>query len=243
MACSNYRRILLLNIAYKILSYILYVRLSEYTERIIDKYQCGFRKGKSTTNQIFTLSQIMEKTVEYQIGVHHLFTDFKSVYDSIYREKRLYAMMGFGVPSKLIRLVKTTMINVQCSVQIQSHLSEPISTTRGVRQGDALACLLCNIALEKVIRDSGIQTRRTIFFKIVQILAYADDIDLMARTITGLNEAFLNLEKSARNMGSVINQEKKLYMHRGKDTTLHQDLAIGSYMFKSVDNLKYLGTI
>jgi hypothetical protein len=39
-------------------------------------------------------------------------------------------------------------------------------------------------------------------------LAYADDIDLMTHTIPGLNEAFLNLQKSARNMGLIINQEK-----------------------------------
>jgi len=39
MVCSNYRGKLLLNVAHKILSYILYVRLSEYTERIISKYQ------------------------------------------------------------------------------------------------------------------------------------------------------------------------------------------------------------
>jgi hypothetical protein len=78
----------------------------------------------------FTLSQIVEKTVEYQIGVHHLFIDFKSAYDSIYQEKLLCAMMEFGIPLKLIILVKTTMTNVQCSVKIQSYLSEPISTTR-----------------------------------------------------------------------------------------------------------------
>jgi len=35
MACSNYRGILLLNTGYNILSYVLYVRLSEYTEKII----------------------------------------------------------------------------------------------------------------------------------------------------------------------------------------------------------------
>jgi sorting nexin-29 len=75
------------------------------------------------------------------------------------------------------------MTNVQCSVQIQFHLSEPISTTKGVRQGDALACLLFNINLEKVIWDSGIQTRGTIFYKNIHILAYADDINLMAHTI------------------------------------------------------------
>ena len=91
----------------------------------------------------------MEKAVEYQIGVHHLFVEFISAYDSLYREKLLCAMMELGIPSKLIRLVKKTMTDVQCSVQIQSHLSDPISTKRGVRQGDALACLLFNIALER----------------------------------------------------------------------------------------------
>jgi len=118
-------------------------------------------------------------------------------------------MMELGIPSKLIRLVKTKMTNVQCSVQIHSHLSVPISTTRGVRQGDALSCLLFNIALEKVIRDLGIQTKGTIFFKTVQILAYADDIDLMARTIPGISEAFLNLEKCGRCMGLVITKRRR----------------------------------
>ena len=55
-----------------------------------------------------------------------------------------------------------------------------------MRQDDVLACLLFNIALEKFKRDSGIQTRGTIFFKTVQILAFADDIDLMAHTTLGL---------------------------------------------------------
>jgi sorting nexin-29 len=131
----------------------------------------------------------MEKTVEYQIGVHHLFIDFKSAYGSVDRQKLLCAIMEFGIPLKLIILVKTTLTDVQYSVQIQSYLSEPIPITCGVKQGDALACLLFNIALEKVTRDSGIQTRGTIFFKTVQILAYADGTDLMARTIPGLKEA------------------------------------------------------
>ena len=44
-------------------------------------------------------------------------------------------------------------------------------------------------------------------------------------------------------MGLVINQEKTVYMHSGKDTALQQDLAIGNYIFKRVDNFKYLGTV
>ena len=49
--------------------------------------------------------------------------------------------------------------------------------------------------------------------------------------------------RSARNMGLVINQEKTVYMHSGKDTTLHQDLAKGNYVFKRVDSFKYLSTM
>jgi hypothetical protein len=53
----------------------------------------------------------------------------------------------------------------------------------------------------------------------------------MARTISGLKEAFSNLEKSARNLGLVINQEKTVYMHGGKDIALQQDLVIGNHTF------------
>jgi hypothetical protein len=44
-------------------------------------------------------------------------------------------------------------------------------------------------------------------------------------------------------MRLVINQEKMVYMYSGKDTTLYQDLAIENYIFKRVDNFKYLATM
>jgi hypothetical protein len=66
--------------------------------------------------------------------------------------------------------------------QTTGHLSEPFLTQRGPRQGDTLACLLFNIALEKVIRDSGIERRGIIYYKSVQVLAYAHDLDIIGRS-------------------------------------------------------------
>jgi sorting nexin-29 len=67
----------------------------------------------------------------------------------------------------------------------------------GVRQGDALACLLINITLEKVVRDAVVNIRGTIFQNSVHILAYTDNIDIIGRTQSGMIEAFYQFRKDS----------------------------------------------
>jgi sorting nexin-29 len=101
MECSNYRGVSLLNTAYKMLSNILFTRISPFAKNLIGNYQCGFRKNRSTTNQIFTLRQILEKAKEFGIETHHLFIDFKSAYDTIRREQLYNVMSEFNIPKNL----------------------------------------------------------------------------------------------------------------------------------------------
>jgi sorting nexin-29 len=61
--------------------------------------------------------------------------------------------------------VKATMENSQCQVKVHSELSRPLEVMNWLRQGDSLACLLFNLALEKLIRDSGFQKGATLFYK------------------------------------------------------------------------------
>jgi sorting nexin-29 len=63
LKCKNYRGISLLNTAYKVLSNIIYVRLLHYTETKGGAYQYGFHAGKSTTDNMFVLRQILEKSL------------------------------------------------------------------------------------------------------------------------------------------------------------------------------------
>lgn len=88
LECRNYRGITLLNTIYKILSNVLCERLRPYAEKYIGVYQAGFRGGRSTIDQIFTLRQILERTREHDIDTYHLFIDFKAAYDSVIRSKR-----------------------------------------------------------------------------------------------------------------------------------------------------------
>jgi hypothetical protein len=59
--CNNYREISFLSTAYKILSNILLTRLTPQVNEIIGDHQCGFRRNRSNTDQIFYIRQILEK--------------------------------------------------------------------------------------------------------------------------------------------------------------------------------------
>jgi hypothetical protein len=104
--CNNYREISLLSTTYRILSNILLARSTPHVNEIIGDHQCGFRRNRSTMDQIFYIRQILEKKWEYNGMVHQLFIDFKKAYDSIKREVLYTILVEFGIPKKLVRLIK-----------------------------------------------------------------------------------------------------------------------------------------
>ena len=89
---------------------------------------------------------------EYRHDTYHLFIDFTAAYDSIARIKLYHAVSSFGILAKLIRLVRMTMTNVTCQVRVDGKLSGPFATTKGLKRGDGLACLLFNLVLVRVIQ-------------------------------------------------------------------------------------------
>jgi hypothetical protein len=57
-------------------------------------------------DQIFYIWQILEKKLEYNGAVHQLFIYFKKAYDSVKREVLYNILLEFGIPKKLVRLIK-----------------------------------------------------------------------------------------------------------------------------------------
>ncbi|GFX10826.1 eukaryotic translation initiation factor 2-alpha kinase 3 [Trichonephila clavipes] len=64
-------------------------------------------------------------------------------------------MKEFKIPDKLLRLISLTLSETKIIVKVQNDLSDPLEIKNGVRQGDVLACLLFNLALEKVVWENG----------------------------------------------------------------------------------------
>jgi hypothetical protein len=78
----------------------------------------------------------------------------------------------------------------------------------GLKQGDGLAPCLLSIALEYVIRKLSVQTTSTIFHNSVQLIEYADDMNIVGRTKRATSAVHGELMERAKEVGLIINVEK-----------------------------------
>jgi hypothetical protein len=105
--------------------------------------------------------------------------------------------------------------------------------------------LLFNVVLEVFVRRDNLKTIGTIYNKETQLLAYANDIDIVGRSQSAVWDAYLALEGEAAKKGLKINEQKTKYMiAAGNDRTIHdvgQSVAIGDKHFEAVKEFVYLG--
>jgi hypothetical protein len=120
-------------------------------------------------------------------------------------------------------------------------------TRQGLRQGDVLFTLFFNVVLEVIVRRANLQTTGSIYNKESQLLAYADDIDIVGRSQPAVRNAYLSLERETSKLGLKINERKTKYMIAARyDRTIRdvrQSLAIGDKHFEVVKEFGYLGSL
>jgi sorting nexin-29 len=176
----------LLLTAYKILSSIFLASLTPHVSEVIGDHQCGFRRNRYTTDQIFYIRQILEKNWEYSGTVHQLFIDFKKAYNSIKREVLYNILLEFGVPKKLARLIKMCLNETYSKVRIGIGIGE---------------LLLFNFSLEYDIRKVLENQVGLDFIRTDQLLVYADDVNLLGDSINTIKENIKSLLDASRDVG------------------------------------------
>jgi hypothetical protein len=123
-------------------------------------------------------------------------------------------------------------------------LSDSFHSQNGLKQGDALSPLLFSFALEYVSRrvqenHVGLKLNKT-----HQLLAYADDVNLLGDNIDSIKKNTETLIDTSKEVGLEINIEKTKYMLLSRHQNVRQnpDIKIANKSLENVSKFKYLGT-
>lgn len=210
---ENYRGISLLCTAYKIYTEILRGRLEkEIKERmLLPESQAGFRKGRSTLDNIFILNHLIQREKGMkEKKIYILFVDLKVAFDTVEREKLWQILKEKGV-SKEIRLrIRKIYKETKVAIKSKEKMAEEFWTFRGVRQGCILSPFLFNMYiadLDKYFREREIGGLKLDKERIWSV-AYADDVVLMAKNREALNNMLDTLKKFLKDRNLVLNVEK-----------------------------------
>ena len=89
---------------------VIIKRIAGGVDKKLRSERAGFRRGRSTTQQIFVLRNIVEQAIEWNPIIYTCFIDFEKAFDSVRRNTLWEIMRHYGIPPKIIKIVKT--INV-----------------------------------------------------------------------------------------------------------------------------------
>jgi sorting nexin-29 len=116
--CTNDTGISLINSVYKIYVSILKAKLQPTAENILIKEECGFRKGRSCTNAVFTIKQIIEKRRECNLPLFLLFLDYEKAYERVNRSKLWSTLGRYKLPVNLLNNIKSLYNNTSITIKI-----------------------------------------------------------------------------------------------------------------------------
>jgi hypothetical protein len=152
-------------------------------------------------------------------------------------------MKEFGIPMKLVRLVKMTLANTNSKVKSQGKLSPSFETTIGLRQGDLLSTLLFNLCMEKIIKNVRINQGGTIYNGTRQCLAYVDDVVILGRSEGYIKKTLEEMVAISQQIGLQMNDIKTKYTLNRQVGNKVKEIELMGKKYEKVESLKYLGAM
>lgn len=207
----------------------------------ISEEQQGFRRNRSTTDALFILRQLVEKSLEYNSPAYLCFIDLTKAFDRVQLKDIITILESSNVSKELTELIKDLNTNTTTQIRTNFTLTQHLRTTTGIRQGDSLSPLLFNTIMDQVIKtvkNTGLGYRMGMHK--VNILCYADDAVLIAESEDDLQRMLQAFNRQAEKLNMQISTNKTKCMTITKEP-LRCKLVIKNKTIDQIMSFEYLG--
>ena len=200
----------------KVLNRVLLERMKEAVDPKLRDKQAGFRWNKSCADQIASLCIIVKQSLEcpppplptpHYTNLKH----YEKAFDSVDRETMWKLLRHYGVPKKIISLIRCTLQDMSCKIAHAGQLSESFEVKTGVPQGCLLSPFLFLLVIDWIMkitttgRKNGIQL--TLWTQLDN-LDFADGQALLSHNHSQMQDKTTFLETSSAGTGIKINKKK-----------------------------------
>jgi len=223
---GNWRGIVLMSHLTKLYDALLMQRLRNAVDRFLKYTQNAFRQDRGTAHHIAVLKILTDiAKTRHDYPLHGCFVDFSKAFDSVFWKGIVRRLQFWNCPDLFIREIFKVMQDHTLYVRTSDGLlSDPITQSVGVLQGDTLAPYLFILVLDGVLqklpphlgvllsRSAPKQTARQKTMnthgpreKRLTETAFADDIFLVAHCSPNLQQLFSILEHECLLVGLRVN--------------------------------------
>ena len=217
---KNWRPISLLNVDYKIMSKALANRCKKYLSKLICENQVGFVKGRNITDNIRSVSDILQFLKDEEQPGIMVNIDFEKAFDSVNWEFMLLTLEKFNFGPSLVKWVKTIYKNISSCVINNGHTSKYFDVRRGVRQGDPLSpylfVLIVEIMANKIRQERHIEGIE-INHGETKLLQYADDTSGLVNNLKSAKCFLKTVNEFGQFSGLTMNVQKTECMWLGSN--------------------------
>ena len=243
--CGNYRPISLLSHAYKLLMQVVYTRIKKDLIEALPKEQAAYQPGHSTIEQIQSIQQIIEKSIEFQQPCVICFIDYTRTFDSIDQTKLWEILYNItNIDASYINLLAKIYEKAKSKVRTNFGTTNLFGLLKGVRQGDiSSAILFCILLLAiSIFVYDDIEYGFKIAGMILSYIAFADDLALITYTALEMNILLERLITQSEHFGLSTNISKTKVMFIGNHAE-EASCNINGVVLENVDSFQYLGRV